>query len=117
MVVAAAGRGASEEAEADTLSLLPCSLDGGLLRQGSKRLWRRLAKDSSVTGVYSDGEAEFDDETDANSAAYSILNNKLPRSSFFFIFLLHFLIIIEIFKITKFHCFRFQFNYSFVFFK
>jgi len=82
--------------DADTSSLLPCSPTDasgsghGLLRQGSKRLWKRLASRESTDSVAGGGSAtngggctggvdgcccDMDDDHSSTSGVYNLLNN------------------------------------------
>jgi hypothetical protein len=94
------------EESADTNSLLPLSPTedrtggNGVLRQGSKKLWRKLSSRETASGMsnvesHADVEAELDE--DRNAGNYNLLNNlnnqRQPRYIsfdhifFFFIFL------------------------------
>lgn len=75
----------SPEESADTNSLLPLSssemLGGGsgVLRQGSKKLWRRLSSRDTAgiptNGSHADLEAELEEDHASNAGNYSLLNN------------------------------------------
>lgn len=75
----------SPEESADTNSLLPLSssemLGGGsgVLRQGSKKLWRRLSSRDAAgiptNGSHVDLEAELEEDHASNAGNYSLLNN------------------------------------------
>ena len=74
----------SPEESADTNSLLPLSPTedrtggNGVLRQGSKKLWRKLSSRETASGMsnvesHADVEAELDE--DHNAGNYNLLNN------------------------------------------
>lgn len=74
----------SSPEDADTNSLLPMSSEmgsgngNGLLRQGSKKLWRRLSREPTAgtnVGSRSDLEAELEEDRLSNTGNYSLLNN------------------------------------------
>ncbi|XP_059352397.1 voltage-dependent T-type calcium channel subunit alpha-1G-like isoform X2 [Daphnia carinata] len=75
------GMVSSPEESADTNSLLPSSemLGSGVLRQGSKKLWRRLSSRDAAgvpaTGSHADLEAELEEDRTSNAGNYSLLNN------------------------------------------
>jgi len=60
--------------DADTSLLIPSGSDG-LLRQGSKRLWKRLVGDPSTSPVQPEGESPTDEDRTSNPGIYSLLNN------------------------------------------
>ena len=60
--------------DADTSLLIPSESDG-LLRQGSKRLWKRLVGEPSPNTVLSDPEVNTDEDPVSNPGVYSLLNN------------------------------------------
>lgn len=68
--------------EADTSSLLPATSEtgngNGVLRQGSKKLWRRLSREPTAgtnVGSRTDLEGEQEEDRTSNSGNYSLLNN------------------------------------------
>lgn len=78
----------SSPEDADTNSLLPMSSEAGggggggggngVLRQGSKKLWRRLSREpttSTNVGSHGDLETEAEEDRTSNSGNYSLLNN------------------------------------------
>ena len=72
----------SSPEDADTNSLLPMSSEtgggngNGVLRQGSKKLWRRLSREPTTgTDSHADLEAELEEDRTSNSGNYSLLNN------------------------------------------
>lgn len=94
------------EESADTNSFLPLSPTedrpggNGVLRQGSKKLWRKLSSRETASGMsnvesHADVEAELDE--DRNAGNYNLLNNlnnqRQPRYISFdhFFYFFHFL--------------------------
>jgi hypothetical protein len=92
----------SPEESADTNSLLPLSPSedrgggggggSGVLRQGSKKLWRKLSsrETGGMSNVESQADLEAELEEDRNAGNYNLLNNlnnqRQPRySPFFFV--------------------------------
>ena len=75
----------SPEESADTNSLLPLSPSedrsggngNGVLRQGSKKLWRKLSsrETGGMSNVESHADLEAELEEDRNAGNYNLLNN------------------------------------------
>lgn len=60
--------------DADTSLLIPSESDG-LLRQGSKRLWKRLVGEPASGTIQPDAEVNTDEDRVTNPGIYSLLNN------------------------------------------
>ncbi len=83
---AASGFITQPEDTGDTNSLLPSSPESsGLLRQGSKKLWKRLSREQSSGASGSQQlnveNAEFFEEDATNSGSYNRLNNLNNRQT------------------------------------